>query len=344
MSGLCKLFPPDTGGNVAIIFAIALPIIVGAAGGAIDLARASRLRTALTQAVDSAASTVEQAGIVCAMTSSKPANDISDCMTKTGENVGALAQRSISAEFKRAGYSAPLHIDPAVRLNPVNDRVVLSATSSYSCTIFKIVSSSCDINVGSRSHETPVKRVADGGTLTLSTPPLGEIWIGDLGSPALPGKLSASGGRTPYRFAVGPNLPEGLRLDSESGLISGKPADQKCDGTCIPQRRKIAVSVFDASTPNPQTVSSVIAYELIFPLTLRFNISQQGSATSVETVRTGGKPPYRFSCAASLGQALCDSGSGKVFRTNSDPVDLLMTVTDSRGKSANAKLRLGNPK
>lgn len=333
-------FPSNNEGNVAIIFAIALPIIVGTIGGGIDLARASKMRAALTHAVDSTAARIEETRISCPRDSSSRNTDITNCTTRDGEKLTTFAARHITAEFQGAGFDSKVQIGPTVSLNPTNNRVILTATSSYSCTLVKLLSSSCDINVGSRSN-TPAGSENAVAAMSLSAPTQAEIWIDEYGSPALPTRLSAKGGKSPYQFAIGPNLPEGLQLDPVSGSITGKPSAIPCDLDCKPQIRKIAVTAFDASSPNRMAASGVVTYQIIHPLKVEIKQTQQGNVSSLETIRTGGKPPFQYMCMTPLLNTTCDTATGKIVRFGTaSGGEITITVTDARGKSATAKANI----
>lgn len=331
-----KAFPSRSEGNVAIIFAIALPVIVGTIGGGIDLARASKMRAALTHAVDSTAARLEETQLSCPRDGKTPNYDVSDCTTRDGEKINAYAARLITAEFQNAGFDTKVSVNPKVSLNPTNNRVILVATSRYSCTLVKILSSSCDISVGSRSH-APAASASEAGAMSLSVPSQAEVWLEEFGSPALPTRLSAKGGKPPYTFAIGPNLPEGLQLDSKSGSISGKPSATQCELDCKPQLRKIAVTAFDSSSPNRGAASGVVAYQIIHPLKIELKQVRQGNAPALETIRTGGKPPFQFLCTSALLNIACDVGSGRIMRVGAGGGEVTITVTDARGKSAVAK-------
>ncbi len=337
-----KTFPSRQEGNVAIIFAVALPIIVGTIGGGIDLARASKMRAALTQAVDSTAGRIEETRISCPRDANSRNTDVSDCTTRDGEKLNAYAARLVRAEFQTAGFDTKVEVDPRVTLNPTNNRIILSATSSYSCTLVKILSSSCDISVGSRSH-APASTRTDQGAISLSVPAQAEVWVEEFGSPALPTRLSASGGTAPYQFAIGPNLPNGLLIDPKTGSISGHPSQVACELDCKPQIRKVAVTVFDSSSPNRMAASGVVTYLLVHPLKVEIKQTRQTNSTSLETIRTGGKPPFQFMCTGTLINATCDAATGKILRYGAGASgEITITVTDARGKSATTKANISD--
>jgi hypothetical protein len=330
-----KAFPSNNEGNVAIILAAALPLIVGTIGGGIDLARASRMRAALSQAVDSASAQITEARFNCAPIGKSPNIDIGDCTVRGGEQVAHLANRLIKAEFQNAGFNTKLEIDPRISVNPANGRPILRATASYNCTIFKLLSPSCDVTVGAASHQT-AESATGSRRLTLQVPPLGEIWLDEFGSPALPTAITATGGTGPYKYAIGPNLPEGLRLNEASGTISGKPSAGQCTLDCLPQTRRVAVSAYDSSLPNRLEAAGVITYQVIFPLKLTIESPIPGKSGFPSVTRKGGKPPFHFQCAGSNNSVTCDPSTGRIIRLSGGG-EFTISVIDSRGMLASAK-------
>lgn len=328
-------FLSNSEGNVAIIFAVALPVIVGAVGGGIDLARASKMRAALTQAVDAAALRIEETKLSCPQSSRQISYDVSECTIQTGERVKSFAHRLVTAEFQSAGYESKLDINPTISLNPTNNRVIVKASSSYACTIFKIVSPNCDVTVGSEAAASK-----SAGNMTLNVPASGELWLGELGSPTLPTRISAAGGKAPHTFAIGPNLPDGLKLDALTGTISGKPAEIPCEQDCVPQIRKVAISASDSSTPSRQTATGVITYQIIHPLKLEVVPAKPGQASIPRVVRTGGKPPFQFLCTSPLTNISCHPSTGQISFFPGVGGEITFTVIDARGISVSKKAHI----
>lgn len=334
-----RTFPSNNEGNVALIFAVALPVVVGTAGGAIDLARASKMRTALSQAVDAAASRIELTQLSCPAAAKVISYNVSDCTTKSGERISALASRLVTAEFQNAGFDTKLDIDPAVTVNPANSRVIVRASSNYACTLFKLLSPSCDVSVGS-DPAPAADRVASSDALRLQTPTPGEIWLGETGSPALPSRINATGGTAPYKYAVGPNLPDGLKLDGQTGLISGRPTPVACELECPPQMRKIAVSAFDSTAPARRTATGVITYTVIHPLRLEIKPAKTGQAAIPQVVRTGGKPPFQYLCTSAVTNVFCHPTTGQIVRFSGPGGEIMISVTDARGISETKKANI----
>src|SRR5919199_4656950 len=105
-AGLLGRFRSDRGGNLAIIFALVLVPLLGAAGVALDYARASALRTELQSALDAAVLDAAQ--------------------TATGQTAAALTQavrQKLAARFDSGRLS---NFDLAVS----NSAGSLSATAS----------------------------------------------------------------------------------------------------------------------------------------------------------------------------------------------------------------------
>ncbi|MEW5768098.1 MAG: Ig domain-containing protein [bacterium] len=81
-------------------------------------------------------------------------------------------------------------------------------------------------------------------TLTITTTSLPDGQVGASYSDT----LTAAGGTPPYTWSIiSGNLPDGLSLNSSTGLISGTPT--------TPDTFTFAIQVTDSSSPTPQRVS-----------------------------------------------------------------------------------------
>ncbi len=100
---------------------------------------------------------------------------------------------------------------------------------------------------GSNQATTPV-------TVTISTLPSGNI-----GSPYM-ATLSASGGNSPYAWALSGNLPAGLSLNASSGTISGTP-------TSAANSIALAVTATDSSSPT-QSASATLHMSVFASVTV----------------------------------------------------------------------------
>ncbi len=83
-----------------------------------------------------------------------------------------------------------------------------------------------------------------------------ELPSGVINTPYAEGiKLAAEGGKKPYTWSITSGaLPEGMSLNSTSGIISGTPADSGAFD--------VAVTVVDKSKPEPQTVSQALILQI----------------------------------------------------------------------------------
>ncbi len=153
--------------------------------------------------------------------------------------------------------------------------------------------------------------------------------------------LSATGGFPAYQWAVSEGqLPEGLRLDSQTGIISGRP---KTAGTS-----RFAVSVKDAEGVGPSQ-----ARPLAIEILTRQNVSRLVATTSTlpllvvgreaETALAceGGAGPYVWRAAGTLPGGL-SVRDGKLTGSARDAGDFDVTfvVTDSSGQQAQSPVQL----
>jgi hypothetical protein len=129
--------------------------------------------------------------------------------------------------------------------------------------------------------------------------------------------LTASGGMTPYQWALGPGsaLPPGLSI-SATGQISGTPS--------VPGRYSFTVVVADGSMPE-ETASAALSITVAAPpgdtlriLTTGLPDAHQGTAYRVQLIAAGGTPPYTWSIAwGALPRGLTLSPQGLISGTAS---------------------------
>jgi hypothetical protein len=143
--------------------------------------------------------------------------------------------------------------------------------------------------------------------------------------------ISATGGTTPYTFAISSGtLPTGLTLSS-SGVISGTPTST---GTFT-----FTVSVTDAnSSTATQTYSNIsIGAQLISITPTTLPAGTTGTAYSQTITATGGTAPYTFTVTSgNLPTGLSLSTSGVISGTPSATGTFTFTVgvTDTNGSTA----------
>jgi Putative Ig domain len=156
--------------------------------------------------------------------------------------------------------------------------------------------------------------------------------------------LAATGGTTPYRWAVSSGtLPPGLALDATTGVIAGTPAGG-ANGAAL------TVQVTDAATP-AQTATMPLTLTVLSQAlqTTTFALPNGNVGTLYDATLTadGGTPPYSWSLTSGTlpaGLSL-NAASGAITGTptaNSFATALTFTVTDTATppKSVNAALTL----
>lgn len=334
----------DTSGNVAIIFAVTLPLLLGLFAFGIDLSRATRMRAVLADSIDSVSAEILANGIFCDR-SSAPAQadfsvaaDISSCPVGApgGESAISFATRRIASQFTERGYETAPNLSPAIFYNPVTRRVALNATASYSCTLSQVLMDRCTIGLHETVGDAGIAATSQDG-ISLGTPPPKDIWLGETESPGLPTHINVAGGQPPYAFSIGPYLPAGLAMDPDTGSITGTPLAQSCVAPCFPQTRSIAVSATEkGAATKPRTAAGSVSYRLIHKLKLQ--VTQLGGETlSFITAVEGGVGPYRYSCSALPPGMACNPNTGVISGSPaSGPPKgaIIVRVIDGRGKMA----------
>lgn len=163
-------------------------------------------------------------------------------------------------------------------------------------------------------------------SLSVTTASLPQATVGDVYRQT----LTVVGGTAPYQWAAS-GLPEGLRLDETSGVISGAPAAagsfnvtvQVSDATRNTASRTLTL-VVNAAALSITTVSP------LFSGTVGTPYAQTLSAS-------GGVPPYRWSIiAGDAGGLTVDAGSGVLQGTpqREGTFSFTVQVTDNSGRTA----------
>jgi hypothetical protein len=158
--------------------------------------------------------------------------------------------------------------------------------------------------------------------------------------------VTASGGTKPYTFSVVGELPFGLSLGNDNGLISGIPTQ--------PERQRFTVQVQDSTNP-VQTATATYTVTIFHELgitTSSLPTGIVGVPYSASITAAGGSPPYTFEITSgSLPPGLaicapgfqCESMPGVIFGTPTKvgTSSFTVQVIDSRqNRTAQAKLSI----
>jgi Putative Ig domain len=172
-------------------------------------------------------------------------------------------------------------------------------------------------------------------TITTATLPAGKV------GQAYSAALSASGGTTPYTWAITAGaLPAGLSFNAASGLISGTPS-ASTTGTAL------TFKVTDAANPAQTTTANLtlsIAPVGLTITTTSLPSGQAGVAYNATLAATGGTLPYSWAVVGPLPAGLSlNAATGTLSGTptavtGGTPVTL--SVTDSGNPAQNASTTL----
>ena len=240
--------------------------------------------------------------------------------------VGTAYQGQVSASGGRPDYAyrvAAGSLPPGLDLDPTSG--VVSGSPSQIGTFGGIQIAAVDAD--GRTQTTSAYQILVGGPLMLAYSP----------SPATRGAAfsvypAASGGRSPYRFAlISGTLPAGLSLNTTSGAITGTP-------TAV-QTATLRVMLTDADNrsfltdPFKIDVASALSLSLASTVTIAV-----GTATTVGGTAAGGTTPYAFSASGGVTGMTFNTQTGNFEGTpttgGSYPVTIV--VTDAGGRKAQA--------
>lgn len=142
-------------------------------------------------------------------------------------------------------------------------------------------------------------------------------------------QLNSSGGMPPLQWSIiAGSLPDGLQLDSYTGLIGGTPV--------IPGQWSFTVQLSDSSTPSLQvtrdlSISIGLNSQPLQLVSVGVPTGRTGSDYRASIQAKGGTPPYEFSARRQNGLTLSAAGllSGRPTAPGDFPLDV--SLTDSRG-------------
>ncbi len=354
-----RAFVANRSGNVALLFALALPAVVGVAGAGVDLGRGSAMRSSLQQSVDATSQTLTDTVKTCH--DRNRTNDVTvdqGCLNDPQfmASLRTEAQTLVTQNFKQRGYDQPPTLTGPITVDQINGRMRIQASVGYNCVIFRVLNSDCNLNAVSG---TSANLSTQALTLSLSGP-TGQrfIYVGDP-TINLPVTYNVSGGWSPYSWGQ-TGMPGGLTLTpdggTESAQVQGTPTDPTaCNlpNPCDPlPLAPTGISVTDAGDQNrgglnKQQVQGVVNFVLIRQLRLQLSgvmntvPSPTAGSYYADATRSGGTGNYTYSCTGVPIGMSCDTATGRVsgnpgYNQNGT---LTVTVTDiTDGRTATASM------
>ncbi len=231
-----------------------------------------------------------------------------------------------------SGGSAPYHfaVDPALPdglvmeadSGTISGSPTTAAAGRYTVTV-------SDAN-GVTSDQT-FSLTINGALVAIQQLPALTLTKGQTGVSAVP--VTVSGGSAPYHFAVDPALPEGLKLETSSGTISGSPTATTADIH--------TVTVSDANgMTSAQTFSLTVNDALIaIPAQPTVTLTAGQADVSVAPVTaSGGTAPYQFAVRPALpGGLIINRGSGLISGSPATAAAGTYTVTVSDANDVTAE-------
>ena len=232
--------------------------------------------------------------------------------------VGMAYASTLAASGGNAPYSWVTSagvLPPGLSLNAANGAISGTPTGAGGYTFTIAVSdSSSPTQIASQQYTVNIAAQLVIGTSSLP---------GGVTGSAYSSALSASGGTTPYLWAVSAGaLPAGLTLNATTGVISGTPTNT---GTA-----NFTVTVVDSGIPQ-QTASAALVIKVVAPLvvtSLSLPDGFVGSAYSATLSASGGSTPYTWAIVSgSLPAGLTlNSSTGVISGTPSSAGSSSFTV------------------
>ncbi|MBD2745774.1 Tad domain-containing protein [Microvirga sp. BT688] len=362
-----RTFAQDSRGNVAIIFALSLSVLIPAAGIAYDYSRLSALHNDLQGSVDSISQTMSQRINACLDTirtdNGSGGYTLDNGCLNAGQygadrrafNPQTEAQTLLGTNFTQSGYDPanPPTVVGSVEIDKYTGRYLVNAQVGYKCVFMSLLKQDCTVTASSGAVTSNAFAQAD--RLQLTGPTAVEIWAGRA-SPSLPFTLTASKGWPGYTYSVGPTLPSGLTLNAATGQVAGQANVIPCTAPCNPQA--LPPTQFGATDSgdqnrggiNKQTAYHNITFTIVHPLELTYTgdnfntVVGPGQYTYTKTpVRSGGKGPYTYTCSGlpaghPSNPFTCDANTGVIkgqpyLTSGQTAISGVITVTvrDGRG-------------
>ncbi|MXX65794.1 MAG: hypothetical protein F4Z40_01990, partial [Chloroflexi bacterium] len=143
-------------------------------------------------------------------------------------------------------------------------------------------------------------------------------------------RVKASGDHTPYTYAIS-GAPSGIRINSSSGRITGRPTQTGAF--------TITVTVTDAEAGTASTAFTMTVSDPVPSLTIAsisdVTVTQNAAITAIQVSASGGQTPYTYSISDAPSGIAIHSSSGSITGTptKAGTFNVTVTVTDAHGRT-----------
>ncbi len=279
--------------------------------------------TFTVQATDSTQATGQQA---VSLTIAAAAPLSITTTTLPNGTVGTAYSQTVAATGGVTPYTwTSSGLPPGLTINASSGAITGTPTTIGSTTVTVTVTDSAK-TAANKSFTFQIGPAVAPLTITTTSLPNGAVGT------AYSQTVAATGGTTPYKFALSSTSNDGLTINSTTGVISGTPTTA---GSFT-----LTVVVTDSATPAqtatqnlPLTVNAPVVTITIAPATLP--AATVGTAYSQTLTATGGTSPYKFTVTTgSLPSGLSLASTGAITGTATAAATATFTVTATDANNA----------